>query len=65
MPPLAAAVYSILGLVLFMIAFWVIEKVTPGNMWKQIIEEKNTAAGIIVAAALIGISIIISSAIVG
>ena len=36
-PPAAAALYSALGIVLFLVCFYVIEKVTPGHLWKQII----------------------------
>jgi len=64
-PPVAAALYSVIGLLIFLLMFFIIEKVTPGNLWKQIIEEKNVAAAIVVAASLIGISIIIAAAIVG
>lgn len=64
-PPVAAALYSAIGLLLFLLAFFVIEKATPGNLWKQIIEEKNVAAAIVVAASLIGISLIIASSIIG
>lgn len=64
-PPVAAALYAAIGLLLFLLAFFVIEKATPGNLWKQIIEEKNVAAAIVIAAALLGMSAIIAASIVG
>lgn len=62
-PMIAALVYAILGLVVFGVAFVVVDKLTPYHLWKEIIDEKNTALAIVVGAVAIGISIIVSSAI--
>ena len=59
-PPVAAMVYALIGLGIFMLAFWLIEKCTPGDLWRNIIEEGNVAAGIIVGASLLGIAAIIA-----
>jgi putative membrane protein len=60
---LAAAVYAVLGIVLFGLAFVLVDRLTPGTLWKEIIEEHNTALAVIVGAMSIGISIIIAAAI--
>jgi len=62
-PMLAALVYATLGLVVFGVAFVVVDKLTPYHLWKEIIDRKNTALAIVVGAVAIGISIIVSSAI--
>ncbi len=59
----AAAVYAVLGIVLFVLAFGVINRLTPGTLWREIIEEHNTALAVVVGAMSIGISIIIAAAI--
>ena len=59
----AAAVYAALGIVLFVLAFGIINRLTPGTLWKELIEEHNTALAIVVGAMAIGISIIIAAAI--
>lgn len=59
----AAAVYALLGIILFVLAFSVINRLTPGTLWKELIEEHNTALAIVVGAMAIGISIIIAAAI--
>ncbi len=59
----AAAVYAVLGIVLFVLAFSVINRLTPGTLWRELIEEHNTALAIVVGAMSIGISIIIAAAI--
>lgn len=62
---LGALVYSGLGILILLIAFWIIEKITPENLWKEIIEKKNTALAILAAAFMIAVAIIIASAIHG
>jgi putative membrane protein len=62
-PILAAVIYAALGLVVFGVAFVVVDRLTPYHLWKEIIDEKNTALAIVVGALAIGISIIVSSAI--
>lgn len=58
-----AVLYSILGIVIFVVAFFVIDKFTPYHLWKEIVEEKNTALAVLVGAMSIGICIIIAAAV--
>ena len=59
----AAAVYALLGIVLFVLAFVAIERLTPGTLWRELIDEHNTALAVVVGALAIGVSIIIAAAI--
>lgn len=61
----AALAFSALGLVLFAIAFFIIVKVSPFSLRKEIEEDQNTALAIIIASVIIGISLIVSAAIHG
>jgi len=61
----AAIVYSLLGLLILAFSFIVFDKLTPGNLWKEIILEKNLPLSITVAAFTIAIAQIIASAIHG
>lgn len=56
-------VYSALGVAVFWVSFVVIDKLTPYDLWKEIVEHKNNALAIVVAAMCIGIAIIVASAI--
>ena len=58
-------VYTILGLIMCVIGFKVVDWLIPGHLARQIAEEKNLAAGIVAAALILGICIIIAAAIVG
>lgn len=58
-------VYSILGVFVFWLSFIVIDRLTPYQLWKEIVEEKNVALSIVVAAMCLGIAVIVASAIHG
>jgi len=62
-PMVAALVYATIGLAIFGLAFIVVDRLTPYHLWKEIVDEKNTALAIVVGAVAIGISIIVSAAI--
>ena len=61
---LAALVFAAVGLVAFCASVWVISKITPFSIRKEIEEDQNTSLAIIVGAMIIGMSIIIAAAIV-
>ncbi|PSR57167.1 DUF350 domain-containing protein [Adhaeribacter arboris] len=62
---ISSLVYSILGIGILFAAFWIIEMVTPENLWKEILEKQNMALAILFAAFMLAIAIIIASAIHG
>lgn len=61
----ASAVYSLLGIIILVVCFAIIEMVTPDNLWKELIEKQNKAVAIVAAALILAIAIIVSSAIHG
>ncbi|MCC6343438.1 MAG: DUF350 domain-containing protein [Bryobacterales bacterium] len=60
---LNALIFAILGIVIFIVAFAVVDKMTPYALWKEIVEEKNVALAILVGAMSIGMCIIIAAAV--
>lgn len=58
-----ALVFALVGIVIFVLAFLIIDKVTPYHLWKEIVQEHNTALAILVGAMSIGICIIIAAAV--
>lgn len=62
---LASVVYSFIGIAILVVSYFIIEKLTPQNLWLEIIEKKNNALAILAAAFMIAVAIIISSAIHG
>jgi uncharacterized membrane protein YjfL (UPF0719 family) len=55
-------VYSLLGVVFVVAAFIIIDKLTPYDLWKELIEERNQPLATVVAALTIAIAIIVASA---
>ena len=62
---IASIVYSVLGIFILVAAFWILEKITPENLYKEILEKHNIALAIVCAAFIIAVAIIISSSIHG
>lgn len=62
---LNALVYALLGCVIFLIVFWTVERITPENVWKEILEKQNVALAIMAAGFMLAIALIIASAIHG
>ena len=54
-----------IGMVMFLIAFFLITKITPFSIRKEIEEDQNTALAIVIGAVILGLSHIISAAIHG
>lgn len=62
---LASVVYSAIGIVIFIVAYKVMEKVLPFDVGKELHADQNTAVGVLLGAMMLGLAIIIASAIHG
>ena len=60
---LNALVYAILGILIFVGAFALIDKMTPYDLWAEIVEKNNVALAIMVGAMSIGMCVIIAAAV--
>jgi putative membrane protein len=60
---LGSVVYALLGVVIFWLSFILIDKLTPYNLWEEIVEKQNQALALVVAAMSLGICIIVAAAI--
>ena len=58
-------VYSILGVVVFWVSFIIVDKLTPYDLWGEIVEKKNQPLATVVAAMCLGIALIVAAAIHG
>ena len=57
--------FTLIGLVMFALAFWIIVKVSPFSIRKELEDDQNIALGIVIAAVIIGIALIVAAAIHG
>ncbi|MBK7974582.1 MAG: DUF350 domain-containing protein [Deltaproteobacteria bacterium] len=58
-------IYSAVGIAIFMIAYKVIELVMPFDLNKELAEDQNTAVGVLVGSVMLGLALIIASAMHG
>jgi uncharacterized membrane protein YjfL (UPF0719 family) len=56
-------IYSILGVIVFWVSFIIIDKITPYDLWKEIVEKRNTALAFVVGAMCLGIAIVVAASI--
>ena len=59
----AAIVFAALGIVTFLVAFIVVDRLTPYDLWKEIVEDQNSALAILIGFVALGLALIIASAI--
>jgi putative membrane protein len=62
---LSSAVFTALGLTLFVIAYFLVQKLLPFSIRKEIEEDHNTALAIVMGSIVIAIALIISAAVHG
>jgi putative membrane protein len=58
-------VYSLIGILMFLLGFLVIRAVTPFSLRKEIEEDHNTALAIVIGSCILGLAMIIAAAISG
>jgi putative membrane protein len=62
---LGSILYALIGVLVFWISFVIIDKLTPYKLWEEIVEHKNMALAIVVAAMCLAIGQIVAAAIHG
>ena len=62
---LTSILYAVVGLVAFLVCFFVVDKLTPGDLWKELVEKKNTAVAIFFGFLALGMSLIIAACLHG
>lgn len=59
------ALFAGIGIVLAIAGYKLFDKCTPGDLSKEILENKNVAAAIVAAAVILGVCLIIAAAMLG
>jgi uncharacterized membrane protein YjfL (UPF0719 family) len=62
---ISSAAFAAIGIVVFALAFWLMTKIAPFSVRKEIEEDQNVALAVIMAGVLIGISLIIAASVGG
>ena len=64
-PLVSAIVFSVIGVLFFVAAFFLMAKATPFSVRKEIEEDHNVALAIVMGSVIVGIAIVIGMAIKG
>lgn len=62
---ITSLLFALLGIVVFGFAFFMMAKLTPFSLRKEIEEDQNTSLGIIMGSVILGLAMIIMSALSG
>ncbi|MFZ2308893.1 MAG: DUF350 domain-containing protein [Rhodoferax sp.] len=60
---LSSLVFALMGVIVFWLCFIIIDKITPYDLWGEIVEKQNMALALVVAAMSLGICLIVAAAI--
>ena len=60
---LGSVVFALIGVLVFWLSFLILDKLTPYDLWHELVEKHNVALGLVVAAMALGICIIVAAAI--
>ena len=55
--------YALIGVLVFLICFVIVDRLTPYQLWQQIVGEKNVALAIVVGSMAIANGLIVAPAI--
>ena len=58
-----SVLYALLGVILFVAIFVIVDKITPYHLWRELVEKQNTALAIVVGFFALGICVIVAAAI--
>jgi putative membrane protein len=62
---IGSILFALIGVLIFWLCFVIIDKLTPYDLWGEIVEKQNVALGLVVAAMSLGICVIVAAAIHG
>jgi uncharacterized membrane protein YjfL (UPF0719 family) len=60
---LSSLVFALMGVIIFWLCFIIIDRITPYDLWGEIVEKQNVALALVVASMSLGICVIIAAAI--
>jgi uncharacterized membrane protein YjfL (UPF0719 family) len=62
---IAVCIFSVVGVAVMALCVWVMCRVVPFSVRKEIEEDQNVALGIVMGSIILGISIIIAASVMG
>jgi len=62
---IGSILFALIGVGVFWLCFVIVDKLTPYDLWAEIIEKKNVALAIVVGAICIAIGLIVAATVHG
>jgi uncharacterized membrane protein YjfL (UPF0719 family) len=62
---ISTIVYAVIGMLLFALSIWLMERLAPFSIRKELEEDQNTALAVLMGSIVLGIAIIFAASIVG
>ena len=62
---LNSLLYSGVGILVFVVGFFILDMLTPGKLWEEINQKQNLAVAIFAGAVALGLAIIVAASIHG
>ncbi len=62
---LNSLLYAGIGILVFVVGFFILDMLTPGKLWEEINQKQNRAVATFAGAVAIGLAIIVAAAIHG
>jgi len=62
---LAVLVYSVMGIVIMVLSFIIIDWIHPRDIWGEIADKQNLAMAVIFGCLMLGIAIIVAASVIG
>lgn len=60
-PFLNALIFAALGVLVFFAAFGIVRRMVPGDLWKEILEQRNVALAVLVGLISVALALIIAA----
>lgn len=64
-PVVMAVIFSVIGMLVFIAGFFVVRKLLPFDVHKELEVDQNTAVGIVIASFILGLAFIVGMSIHG
>lgn len=60
-PLVNAVLFAALGVLIFFVAFGIVRMMVPGDLWKEILEQRNVALAVLAGLMCVAVAIIIAA----
>jgi hypothetical protein len=64
-PMILAIVFTVVGVALFILSIWLVVRLCPFSVRKEIEEDQNMALGVIMGSIILGIAVVLAAAMIG